>query len=376
MFPTISPTALVSVAMSDTSASSSAAPSGVVSPTGDSLRAFLHSPPPPIAGELDVRHVPASQSAGEVLIIQHSARVPPAYVAYFLHAQGVPFRVLRIDEPGAVLPAVEQPWRAIVSLGGPQGAYEEEQHPWIAQEKAFLRAHALERSPATPILAICLGCQMLAGALGGRCYAAAPEAFEVGYVKLRLTEAGAKDSLFARVFERAAMEAPELDQEPEPAQQAEGGASAASAGAVAPGSESGAASAWHAAQAFSHTSTGFLEHHGDSFDLPAHVPVLLQSRNFKQAFRAGSAVAVQFHPEAGLHEIASWTAWKPDRYPLLGTSAEALVAAVSRREQIARAHARIFFEEWWASLGNEIKHEQLDATHPLPPPGASPRAKA
>jgi GMP synthase-like glutamine amidotransferase len=296
-------------------------------------------------------------------------------VAYFLHSQGVAFHVLTLDAPGAILPPVEQPWRAIVSLGGPQGAYEEEAHPWIVAEKAFLRAHALERSPPTPVLGICLGAQMFAGAIGGRCYAAAPAAFEVGYIPLRLTEAGARDPMLARVFERAAIEAPEPDPSPEPTVSSPADpASVASAAAAAPGAETGATEAWTAAKASSRTSTGFLEHHGDTFDLPPDVPVLLQSSGFKQCFRAGSALAVQFHPEAGLHEISTWVRWKPARYPPLGTTAEALVALVAKREAIARTHARIFFEEWWRSLGNEIVTEQLDATHPASPVAAAAAA--
>lgn len=55
----------------------------------------------------------------------------------------------------------------LVSLGGPMGAYEEEKHPWIVTEKEFLRSAFLA---GKRILGLCLGCQLLAVALGGRAF--------------------------------------------------------------------------------------------------------------------------------------------------------------------------------------------------------------
>lgn len=50
---------------------------------------------------------------------------------------------------------------ALVVLGGPQSAYEVQDHPYLSDEIAYLReAHAHE----VPVLALCLGSQLLADA--------------------------------------------------------------------------------------------------------------------------------------------------------------------------------------------------------------------
>jgi GMP synthase (glutamine-hydrolysing) len=245
-----------------------------------------------------------ADAASTVLIIQHSCKVPPAYVATFLTAHAIPFHVLHIDL-GHQLPSEDVQWKAVVSLGGPQASYEEADYPWIVQEKRFLLAH-LKKS--TPILCICLGAQMLAHAIGGKAYKASH--MEAGYTLVKLTEAGQKDPLVSKLF--------------------------------ADLKEDDVASA-----------SNFLMHHGDTFDLPPDVPLLAAS-DFKQIFRYGSALAVQFHPEASVNEIELWTSWHPERYPPIGTTAEELVELVKQRKEKAMATSKVFFEHWWTSYGFKL----------------------
>ena len=47
------------------------------------------------------------------------------------------------------------------------GAYEEEKHPWIGPEKQYLRQAVMA---GKKILGLCLGCQLLADALGGKAF--------------------------------------------------------------------------------------------------------------------------------------------------------------------------------------------------------------
>jgi len=47
------------------------------------------------------------------------------------------------------------------------GAYEEEKHPWLAVEKEYLRQAV---AAGKKILGLCLGCQLLADALGGKAF--------------------------------------------------------------------------------------------------------------------------------------------------------------------------------------------------------------
>ena len=49
------------------------------------------------------------------------------------------------------------------SMGGPMGAYEEADHPWLVAEKEMVREAAED---GRPVLGVCLGVQVLASALG------------------------------------------------------------------------------------------------------------------------------------------------------------------------------------------------------------------
>jgi len=78
----------------------------------------------------------------------------------------------------------------VVALGGPMGVYEDDAYPWIADEVAILeRRLAAER----PTLGVCLGCQMMARALGGKVYPG--PAKELGWAPLELTETGRESPL-------------------------------------------------------------------------------------------------------------------------------------------------------------------------------------
>jgi GMP synthase (glutamine-hydrolysing) len=75
----------------------------------------------------------------------------------------------------------------LVSLGGPMGAYEEEKYPWLIQEKQYLKEAVLA---GKKIVGLCLGCQLLAAALGGEAYRHTCKEF--GWQPIDLTEEGKK----------------------------------------------------------------------------------------------------------------------------------------------------------------------------------------
>ena len=51
----------------------------------------------------------------------------------------------------------------LIVMGGPMGIYDDEQYPWIAAEKAFIKNVIAQDKP---VLGICLGAQLIADVLG------------------------------------------------------------------------------------------------------------------------------------------------------------------------------------------------------------------
>jgi GMP synthase-like glutamine amidotransferase len=97
--------------------------------------------------------------------LQHVPFEGPGHLAAWLAAAGYPLTVTRLDL-GAPLPAPEAVDLLLV-LGGPMSVNDEAELPWLAAEKALLRA-CVQAGKA--VLGICLGAQLIASALGARVY--------------------------------------------------------------------------------------------------------------------------------------------------------------------------------------------------------------
>lgn len=137
----------------------------------------------------------------------------------------------------------------LVVLGGPIGANDEDDYPYLTDLLDILKRRIAAKRPT---LGICLGAQLIARALGARVYPA--KAKEIGFAPIQLTEAGRRSPLAG------------LD-----------------AGPV-------------------------LHWHGDTFDLPAGAIRLAATEICEnQAFSYGGHVlAFQFHPEAGGKGFERW----------------------------------------------------------------------
>lgn len=72
----------------------------------------------------------------------------------------------------------------LVVMGGPMGVHDEDVHPWLAAEKAFLRATI---AAGKTVVGVCLGAQLLALVLGARVYRNGEK--EIGWFPVELTEA-------------------------------------------------------------------------------------------------------------------------------------------------------------------------------------------
>lgn len=127
------------------------------------------------------------------------------------------------------------------------GAYDVDAFPWLVEEKAWLRG-LVQRQ--VPVLGICLGSQLLADALGGRAFQGGrPEA---GLVPLELTPEGRTHPVIRACGDRV------------------------------------------------------FSLHQDTFELPEGATLLARNANYPQAFEFGSALAVQFHPDADADLALEW----------------------------------------------------------------------
>ncbi len=225
-----------------------------------------------------------------VLVLLHDDDAGPGYLGDALGAAGLEMRLID-PAAGEALPDLAG-WSAVVSLGGRMRAYEDEAHPWLGPEKRFLAAAT---AAGLPVLGICLGCQILAAALGGRAYPGRGR--EVGVVRLDLTPEGRADPVVRHLDGPVAVS------------------------------------------------------HADTWDLPPGATLLASSARYRQAFRLGSALGLQPHPEVSPEPFARWTRSKPAaELARDGIDPEAAIAAVRAHAAEQRAMAARLFGAWAADV--------------------------
>ncbi len=226
----------------------------------------------------------------DVVVVWNDEMSPPGRLVDALVQARVPWRDVHAHR-GDDLPDLDDAL-AVVLLGGYMSAYEEDEFPWLADEKAYARK-AVERD--IPVLGICLGAQLLADALGGRAYRA--DRPEVGIVRLSFTPEGRADPVV---------------------------------GALAP---------------------EVFAFHQDTFRLPPDAVLLARSDRFDHIFRLGSALALQFHPETPTDLAIRWGEEAADRILApAGVDLDDYRAMMRDHEAALAAAADGLFSRWLAAL--------------------------
>ncbi len=189
-----------------------------------------------------------------VLFLLHTESEEPGSLAAFVEQRGALPQYARLYA-GDALPDDPRAYDWIVAMGGTMNVYEDERFPFLRAETAFLRTALAAR---VPVLGVCLGAQLIARACGAR-VVKSPQP-EVGWFPITLTPAAAAD--------------PACDGLP--------------------------------------PSLIVLQWHEDMAEVPAGAVLLASSPACPvQAFRIGSALALQFHVEMTHELLLKWTEDKP-----------------------------------------------------------------
>ncbi|CAN5182091.1 type 1 glutamine amidotransferase [soil metagenome] len=232
-------------------------------------------------------------SSPRVLVVQHLPHEHAGVLGEVLVTSGCTVRTCRAwTEP---VPRDLTDVDAVVVLGGDMNTDEGKRWPHLGDVRALL-ADAVASD--VPVLALCLGAQLLAEATGGRVHHGTPE---VGYIPIHRTPEGHVHPVI---------------------------------GAVPDGSR------WFNA-------------HGDQITAPPGATLLARSDDTPvHAFQVGRALGLQFHPEVDASAVAAYVETRgiAEYLEAAGWTGERLLTEARRCNEAHRAAGRTLFEAWLATV--------------------------
>ena len=122
------------------------------------------------------------------LAISHQSDAGPGVFAEEMRERGVELDEWLLSERGKGPPREIADYQAVLTFGGAMHADQEDRHPWLRFEKDFLAAML---DDGMPVLAVCLGSQLLAEAAGGTARRANEP--EIGWKQVEITDQGSSD---------------------------------------------------------------------------------------------------------------------------------------------------------------------------------------
>jgi GMP synthase-like glutamine amidotransferase len=229
----------------------------------------------------------------KLVVVQHLFCESPGAYDTELDRRGVQREVVEIDT-GDKLPDWNE-FDGIIAMGGPMSVNDEDDHPWLVDEKRWV-ADAVRAGK--PFFGACLGVQLLASALGAPVYPLAQA--EVGLLPVIRTQEGEVDAVIGGLADPLVT----------------------------------------------------LQWHGDTFDLPDGGVLLASSPAApNQAFRFGDAAyGIQFHLEVTPEMAEQWAGVPEYSAALTATLGEEggkafLADAVERHDELG-GQAQLLIGAW------------------------------
>jgi GMP synthase (glutamine-hydrolysing) len=185
----------------------------------------------------------------------------------------------------------------VIDLGGPMGVYEDDKHPWINDELAFICDRV---ECEKPLMGICFGAQLIARALGAKVYKG-EQGKEIGWSKISVNDEGMKTPF----------------------------------------------------RHFDGSKTMMMHWHGDTFDLPDGAVLLASSDKYhKQAYIYGDHIfAMQCHPEITENKLRLWYAADKGELAEVGTTVEEMKSDAHRYAETLTCQTEKFLNEWLDEQG-------------------------